>query len=447
MFVVWRRRLGLLVGFVIVGLLTDAAGQTIPDDDAPPTAPAAAPHRDTRRLLSKQESLQRIKQAQELLRQGGLAEADAKLRGSDFAVRLDKDFDPRDVAFVQALTSYRDGKLRTAYNHAGAIHRAGKPGEVNTDAALLKSLIFVQAGVYPLAAHWANWILKSTPAHVGATGVLQVLAKQYARDYTLQQTAAALGFPDYQVDVWAGPEPSPQSLVLCLRKRDDFRGALSLERTATGAGASPTYVLRFYDLEGRPLLVTYLGETPISSSEMLARVKGLNPSAGKGRYSIMRGELEALAWQRAAVPPYAAKWAAYALPSSVLVAEKVQRPLQTAGTSSWELRGTETIFLPNSLEPIELRMFANRVRAGTAAGRDEHAPREDYHITVVAKPAKYLASFTVESSEPIPGERVFLLNFLINGARGMVKRYDELDPPRPEQIVEDVKRALETSTP
>lgn len=410
---------------------------------SPAPRPNTAPKPDTRRLLTGPESQQRIAEAKKLLREGALADADGKLRGQDFAVRLDGGLDARDVAFVHGLAAYSDGRLRPAWDQTLVIHRAKRSGDVNVDAALLKSLICLRAGVFAVARQWADWANSNSKDNIAAAGILKLLAETKVENFTLDRTVPHERVRDCKIDVWRGTDTSAQPLTLVVRKDDDVRGAFVLESIVTAQGKARVFELRFYDFEGRPLPVTYYGTSKPAEAELLARAQEFNPQPGKDRYSIMRAELEALSWQREGVAPYAVRWAEYALAGSQLVAEQVQKPLRAARNWTWEFRGQDEAG-PGPESRLDIRSYANREVADAAQWKDVRGPLEHFHFAVNSKTgAKYLGSFLIATVEPLPGERIYFLYFLFDGARQEVKRYDDLDPPTYEQIKKDVWQALE----
>lgn len=439
------RGLRLLCGGLTIALAAVAFGQTVPNDDGPPTAHTVVLQRGDKPPLSRADSLARIKLAENSLRQGELAAASARVLGADFVLRLDGDFDPRDVDFVHGLIAYQNADLREAYSHAGSIHQVGKRGNVNLDAALLKSLVYLQAGAYPLAEKWANWVLEINPDNVGARGIQEVLATRSATGYRLLQIVESAD-PECEIAVWSGQEDSPQPLLFCFRKRDDFfgfRGAVALERLTPAWSAETEYVLRFYDLEGTPLLFERLGPQKPSTDAILDIIKGFDPRQGSGRYSVMRADLEARAWRRAGVLPYASMWSARALSAGAATGDP--KPPLPPKNGSWKLAGKDIAYLPGSQQPVELKVFANLDLTQSSAWRDEHGPLDHSHVAVLSAAGQYLASFTLDSSEPVPDERVYFLNFLIGGVSRLVKRYDDLAPPGRQQIEDDIRWALQHS--
>jgi hypothetical protein len=414
-------------------------GQTVPDDSLPDAKTPIG--RSERQTVGPAESVGRAKQAQRLLRAGEVASAEALVSGANFV--LPSNADPRDGAFVRGLASYQKGELRAAYDLAGSIHHVGKSGNVNLDAAMLKSLVYLQSGVYPLAEKWARWILEVRPDHLGARGILEALATRQALGYQLQQTIQSDVAAGYEVSVWEGPETSTQPLLLCLKKGTDFlgfRGAVALEQPTLPGATDAEYVLRFYDLEAPPLVLARFGKRP-STDEVLARVKGFDPRHGASRYTCMRARLETQAWQGAGVLPYASQWESYARPMDAARDESVAEPAR-AGRGSWQLESKELAYLPDSQEPVELCTYVNLDLTRSSAWAEEHGPLTHAQVVVLSLSGDYLASFTVDSIEPVPDERVYFLDMLAGGARQPVKRYDDLVPPGLQQVADDARQAL-----
>lgn len=396
---------------------------------------------------------QQIGHARELLRGGKPKEAAEMVRASISSSRLPDSGDARDRSFARALVAFADGKPRAAFDHAEAIHAAAKAGHVNVDAALIKSLVCLQEGVLPLAAHWRDWAAKSQNS-VAGDGIGELLASKNGTGatYSLSQSVPH-NVAGYSIDIWHGDGDALQPVVLTLQKKGDFRGAFALE--GPGVGSVPMYILKYYDLEGEPFLLTYYGSEQPTDDELIELAGQFDPRPTKQGHGLARAELKALFWERAGIAPFAAQWAARAA-GSQLVADTVEKPLKESHRWQWTYRGKQE-WLADSATRLELHSYVNAEfpnldRSAQATGHAETStvlrdkgPLEHVCITI-SDPAstKYLGSVVFESSEPLSGVRLYYLSSIIDGQRRRLRRYDS--PLALTEIVDQAKQALADKT-
>ena len=373
---------------------------------------------------------QQIGFAREWLRSGHTSEAAYLVRGSLSARLAPSTGDSRDLSLARALVHYADGDLRAAYDDCTAIHAAAKPGQVNIDAGLLKSLIFLRKGVYSPAAQWREWSAAQARGSVVCDGIKELLDEHVGKDAAFKLVQSG-PHGKFTIDVFRGSDLFTLKLTIVVRQANDFRGAFVL-RTNPLHG---DYEFHFHDLEGAPLVLANYGQTRPSEDALVAYVKRFDPSFGNGRFSVMRAELEALYWQRADVAPYAAQWAKRAEGSS-LIHEQVSKPLQAAQRWTWELSGNENRELDATRE-VEIQTYVNselpklsRWNDRTERPQIEQAlhgqgPLEHIHYVIVTPQDKnYLGSIVLESSEPSSGERIYYLSSIFDGQRERRKRFD-----------------------
>ena len=377
------------------------------------------------------------------------------------------------------------GDLRGAYNEATEVLQSVEGGALYVRAALLRSVIYLRAGVLPLGSSWAQRAVADEPDNVYAQELLKLLEEKKAGNYTFRRSVGLDSYPGYDIDVWRGDTFAAQARVLVFRKDNDFRGALALEPSdpepaedrepaeEPAQREDAVFDLRFYDLEGAPIAVTYYGLKQPAEEELLSFAKDFNPAFGVGCLgchsrepnaardpwfgknpdTILRAELEALDWQRAGVAPYAARWANYALKDSKVVGDRVREPLEKAHRWNWEFIGSEEWAPPPGGsgfdQSLEIRKYANKDIQDPEQLKNARGPLEHFHFVLESKSDRrqYLGSFQVTSVEPLPeklpGERIYYLSFLLNGQDRKVKRYDEPNPPTLKSITSDVKNLLE----
>jgi len=442
------RRLVLLALFAAVPAMRLAA-QTIPPVPGLPDAfPSKAqrestdPPGDGLRTLKK-AGPDNLRQARELIRKGLIEKAGQALRKNADAVRPSERVaeDPREINVGLSLLEYLDGNLRGAFDRAQEVHGAGESGDVNIEAAILKSLIFIRVGLDPLALRWARWVKEFEPDNPAAASILKAFADVGAGTYT-RDTTEHPAYPAYQIDGWQGSDARRQPLVLVLRKDLDFRGALAFQRLSSEGQNTSGYELKFYDLEARPFLVSYY-EDPPGGAEFKAIDSPYNPQFGRGRYTIMRAELESFYWRREGVTPFAAWWAEYAGGTkNELVARHVQGPLEAEHAWSWQEKGTLT--LGSKLDKrFFVLAFANADLLDAERLKKIDGPLEHYHFAVGSRETgQHLLSLVVTSTEPLPGERLYFLQRRSGGKLREEGMFSGLDPPEYRECTPRVKMLL-----
>lgn len=392
--------------------------------------------------------------ARQHLRNGTLEKSATMVRASLSRQPLPSTGDDRDLALAKALVAYADGNLRATYNEVSAIHLAQKPGPVNTDGGLLKSLVFVQQGVLPLAAYWHGW----AATHAGDSLTVKTLADLLASKgvvgttYNLERTLPFEGHEGYSIDVWRGHGSPLQETVFVFRTGSDFRAAFAVE-AQTSEEKVKTYELRFYDLERDSIHLQFYGSVKPSDDDVLKLAKHFSPVMAKDGYTLVRSEVEAIRWHRSDVAPYAVLWAGRAA-GSQLVSQSVEKPLKETLKFSWDSRGHETFQAADNSQ-LDLRVFVNSELPNLDAWKDiekradvetklkDKGALEHFHLIINAagsRTEQYFGSAVLESIEPRSGVRIYYLSLIIDGARRRLRRYD--DPLSLAQLIETTKQLL-----
>lgn len=431
----------------VLGIAIPAAAQIVPSEllEDRDSADHSSSQADARRTLDVRESLRRIRSALELLRKGSLDEAVSRLRGPDYAVSFDirtPGVDAREVDAAWALIDYVDGRNRQAFERADAVHRVGRPGMVNVDAAIIKSLVLLRVGVYAYSDRWAKWAKESAPETPLVLGLITSLRKTAPKgsyrgeEPTVHPTAA-----DYRLEVWQGPEHGDQPLTVVLRKELMFEGALLIEASPPVGTTARRYRVTFRDLDGPPLIIRDCGTVAPDRAELTTLAEQLHPGRTTGRYGIPRAELESLYWWRDRATPLAAWWARHA-DDSPLVGQYVVAPLQQSNDWEWKLRDRREVGPPGEAG-FTLLGFSNVIGDDPARLKELRGPLQRFHFLAITHIGNQnLVSFVVNSREPIPEARLYFLERLDGDESRELKLYDGLESPTYEQVADELEELL-----
>jgi hypothetical protein len=430
----------LLAGLLWITALT-ATGQTIPPETRlkPDRAGPAA-----RKELRPAESLERLAAARAALRAGDLWSVGQLLQGRDFIIDLDSP-SASGAHLARALIGFSNGDLTTAHREAVAIKDFAYRG----DACVLLSLIYARANVWPLSREMLEAARGWDPLRQYDKSEREILkfldALLVARNVptcTDEPLYEPGRYPGFRYRLHRAQGAAAGDLVVTVWRAGtgaDFRAAFALD-SRPDPGSRTTYSISLYDLEGAPLRVAEGLATRPTDEAFLAFARSFDPAFGKGRFTVLRAELEALSAYQQGLTPLAARWAEYA--DTRLVRDQVEQPLRQEHAWKWTLRDARE-FGPWS--PSGFRMLGY-VNDEAGAGAELRGPLEHYHFAVFARnPTLYAGSYAVASDEAIPGERLYFLKRIVRGVSQVVATYPAL--PTFDNALAEVKQYVRAGTP
>ena len=368
------------------------------------------------------------------------------MHGPDFRADLKVDEkDPGNVkeeaAIARSIIDLQAGKLRSAYFSLQGMSENANDKAVRSDAALLNALIFAKANIWPLSRPSTLAVVALDPDNRAAKCLLDMMADRKISLFTKQSSKAHPKHGGIDIDFYRGSPSSAQPAVLVFRNGENFHGALALESRAA-EDKKIVYLLNFYDLEGLPLQVAFFGESRPTEETIQAFAEDFNPQFGKGRYTIMRAELEALRAHEMRITPLAARWADYA--GGKMIEESVKKPLQEAQAWNWKHAGVQECG-PSSSVRFDMVSYLNQDAPSNAEDIAKTSGTLEYmHFVIHARnPAVFLGSYSVGSEQLKPGERIYFLKRIVAGQGKVLNTYPSL--PALDRVADEIRKCLADS--